>query len=61
MISGSSRRLIERSAAQKVAAHTKRPLEGGQLENLIQQRISNGLPFAVLFQQIIEGFNGQGV
>jgi hypothetical protein len=32
MISGSSRRLIERGAAQKVATHTKRPLEGGQLE-----------------------------
>jgi integrase len=29
MISGSSRRLMERGAAQKVAARTKRPLEAG--------------------------------
>jgi hypothetical protein len=61
MISGSSRRLIERGAAQKVAAHTKRPLEGGQLDNLIQQRIFYGLPLAVFFQQIIEGLDCQGV
>jgi hypothetical protein len=61
MISGSSRRLIERGAAQKVAAHTKRPLEGGQLDNLIQQRVFDRLTLAVLFQQIIEGFHCKGV
>ena len=60
MISGSSRRLIERGA-QKVAAHTKRPLEGGQLDNLIQQQVFDRLTLAVLFQQIIEGFHRQGV
>jgi hypothetical protein len=61
MISGSNGRLIERGAAQKVAAHTKRPPEGAQLRNLIQQRIFHGLPLAVLFQQIIEGLDCQGV
>ena len=61
MISGSSRRLIERGAAQKVATHTKRPLEGGQLDNLIQQRVFDRLTLAVLLQQIIEGFHRKGV
>jgi hypothetical protein len=60
MISGSSRRLIERGATQKVAAQTKRPPEGGQLDNLIQQRIFHRLPLAVLFEQIIKGLNCQG-
>jgi hypothetical protein len=61
MISGSGRRLIERGAAQIVAAQRKRPPEGGQLKNPIQQRIFYGLPLAVFFQQIIERFDRQGV
>jgi hypothetical protein len=61
MISGFSRRLIERGAAQKVAAQTQRPPEGGQLDNLIQQRIFHACALAVLFQQIIECLNRQGV
>ena len=61
MISGSSRRLVERGAAQKVAAHTKRPPEGAQLKNLIQQWVFYRLPLAVLFQQVIEGLNCERV
>jgi hypothetical protein len=61
MISGSSRRLIERGAAQKVATRTKRPPESGQLKKLIQQRISYVLALSVLFQQIIERLDCQGI